>query len=889
MESTTTYNVNLVLNEEKNGIELHFDSWPGKQIIDELKANNFRWHNEKKYWYAKQTPERLELANSIVDRQHKEDIEETIEIESIENIELDKQNDSITKEEIDIILCRGSGVVDGKMRIYEQFLKKESSAKNVEFLKNEYGIGGSSSVGTKRHIGEMHDSKGIKLSLHFTGNYNNDVLLSWAKVANRLGELIEQDKYLTDEQKEYYPIYLKKKQGRIERGKIADEFQSIVREYNELMSTKGENENTLNGYILSGCSSALRMGEKTTWTTSSQGSYILPLMREALDTVIKADTHLTDRCNKVLESFDTELIKALRADKEDYEEHLKSIWDAYEPIKQSNPTSIVLYEVDSFYEIMGEDAQKIADEFELTVANRATSDGNEIAFVGIPLYHIKAFEEKLLSAGYPVFVARFNGTSYERKPEEKEVDITKEEPAVINEKAEKPSKAANTFANSFEYIGDDLIANDSNISVFSSEATGFYFKDLNIHFKRYRGTDQIHITELENANKKGKECFKWSLSSEDMYFQLTDLGIESVKELYTTLKEGGDLGHINIYTGKEKGVEVFSPFVEVKPLDKVPEKWTKTTFIHALQSGQIFTGEINSRYTDDYRDDYASDYSKGVRLDMSCAAKKEMADWGSFTSARSGQMTPDGVIPVTLYDSGTTKTYYFDINCDIAKGKQRREEVDNARERYNSMMEASCMRITEDEVDINGIYAVKSLKMNYNTDVYSTKEEVLQGHTIISRMYDETYPALKFEPFQIENLKFYSISNFYDRADVLLERDERLIPLGNYEYLVSGKALKEMTEERLDFPCIRIGPHDGDYSKIYSDISNRIKTNSNFTHGDVANYSTTLEKLESEYLRAGKGRTSSLSDLIKNAKAGQSNSSFYPEPKERFKGGELEK
>lgn len=48
-----------------------------------------------------------------------------------------------SQEIIDAVLTRGSGVSEGKMRIYEQFEKSLSAKENADFLKNEYGWGGS--------------------------------------------------------------------------------------------------------------------------------------------------------------------------------------------------------------------------------------------------------------------------------------------------------------------------------------------------------------------------------------------------------------------------------------------------------------------------------------------------------------------------------------------------------------------------------------------------------------------------------------------------------------------------------------------------------------------------------------------------------------------------
>ena len=57
----TTYRI----NEEFNGIEITFESKPADEIRSTLKENGFRWHKAKRLWYAKQTPERQKLAESL--------------------------------------------------------------------------------------------------------------------------------------------------------------------------------------------------------------------------------------------------------------------------------------------------------------------------------------------------------------------------------------------------------------------------------------------------------------------------------------------------------------------------------------------------------------------------------------------------------------------------------------------------------------------------------------------------------------------------------------------------------------------------------------------------------------------------------------------------------
>lgn len=96
---------------------------------------------------------------------------------------------SISQEDIDAILTRGSGIHQGKFRIYEQFLKQDSSENNIAFLKNEYGIGGAYPAVSGRNLDESHDAKGIKISRGRISRPDAELLLRWNKAERRIGEL----------------------------------------------------------------------------------------------------------------------------------------------------------------------------------------------------------------------------------------------------------------------------------------------------------------------------------------------------------------------------------------------------------------------------------------------------------------------------------------------------------------------------------------------------------------------------------------------------------------------------------------------------------------------------------------------------------------------------
>lgn len=126
---------------------------------------------------------------------------------------------TFSQEIIDAVLANGSGFSEGKMRIYEQFEKSLSAKENADFLKNEYGWGGSYPVIIGAGIDESHDGKGITITKGI-GKENPHITLSWSQVEKRIGELIRMDRYLNPKEKEHYPQWLESQEER--RAKIEE-------------------------------------------------------------------------------------------------------------------------------------------------------------------------------------------------------------------------------------------------------------------------------------------------------------------------------------------------------------------------------------------------------------------------------------------------------------------------------------------------------------------------------------------------------------------------------------------------------------------------------------------------------------------------------------------
>ena len=151
---------------------------------------------------------------------------------------------TFSQEIIDAVLANGSEFSEGKMRIYEQFEKSLSAKENADFLKNEYGWGGSYPVIIGAGIDESHDGKGITITKGI-GKENPHITLSWSQVEKRIGELIRMDRYLNPKEKERYPQWLESQEehrAKIEETKRNREILSNAPPEQEVEPTEKEPE-----------------------------------------------------------------------------------------------------------------------------------------------------------------------------------------------------------------------------------------------------------------------------------------------------------------------------------------------------------------------------------------------------------------------------------------------------------------------------------------------------------------------------------------------------------------------------------------------------------------------------------------------------------------------
>ena len=99
----------------------------------------------------------------------------------------------MTQDEIDAVLTQNAPIAGAGSRIYQFFSAPHSTNEKLEFLKNEYGIGGRMpGVSGEHGSSESHDAKGIQLRK----SNCPDMLLKWNQVAERIDRLIHDGHYL---------------------------------------------------------------------------------------------------------------------------------------------------------------------------------------------------------------------------------------------------------------------------------------------------------------------------------------------------------------------------------------------------------------------------------------------------------------------------------------------------------------------------------------------------------------------------------------------------------------------------------------------------------------------------------------------------------------------
>ena len=367
---------------------------------------------------------------------------------------------TFSQEIIDAVLTRGSGISEGKMRIYEQFQKSLSAKENADFLKNEYGWGGAYPVIVGAGIDEQHDGKGIRISKGI-GSDKPHIDLKWSQVEKRIAELIKLDRYLNPKEKAQYPAWLQRQEER--RAELAEE-----RRNREILSTapseKTEPKNERYEYHLG---STVYLGANEYEILSFDDERVMlydtqfPLFnkemtRTEFDSKVQ-ENPLNDHLKVAIKQpeekaveFDigmgylgngltvwnravevngdyqniahispegeitfyvqdlpqsvVERIRQAAEREKPKDAALPEFYQAYLKTKADNRSSLVLYQMGDFFEAYADDAEVVGTALDLTQTTRAVDHNTRVPMVGFPQHRLETYLTMLTDRGYDVEV-----------------------------------------------------------------------------------------------------------------------------------------------------------------------------------------------------------------------------------------------------------------------------------------------------------------------------------------------------------------------------------------------------------------------------------------------------------------------------------------------------
>ena len=378
----------------------------------------------------------------------------------------EEQNPSaftFSQEIIDAVLTRGSGISEGKMRIYEQFQRSLSSKENADFLKEEYGWGGAYPVIVGTGIDEQHDGKGIRISKGI-GNDKPHIDLKWSQVEKRIAELIRLDRYLNSKEMVQYPEWLKQQEER--RAELAEERRNREtlsaappEKENPVESEPAEYSYHLGNKVYLGASEYEILhfdDERVTLYDTQFPLFNKEMERAEFDRKVQENPmndHLKvtgkqpeeqtakydigmgylgngltvwNRAIEVNGDYQniahispegeiTYYVQGLpqsvveRIEQAAEREKAKNIalpefYQAYLEAKADDPNSLVLYQMGDFFEAYADDAEVVGTALDLMQTTRAVDHNTRVPMVGFPQNRLETYLTMLTDRGYDVTV-----------------------------------------------------------------------------------------------------------------------------------------------------------------------------------------------------------------------------------------------------------------------------------------------------------------------------------------------------------------------------------------------------------------------------------------------------------------------------------------------------
>ena len=310
-----------------------------------------------------------------------------------------------SQEIIDEVLTwRGSGVEQGKFRIYEQFQKSLSQKENISFLKNEYGWGGAYPVLTGTGIDELHDGKGIHLSRGF-GDDVPKLLLKWNQVEKRIRELIRIDRYLSPKEKEQYPAWLERQEEiRAEHAAekaIREALYTPPANKPQFDPIEYEYRYTLGASVYIGASEYEILSfddDRVMLFDKNFPLFNKEVPRAEFDSKVK-ENPMNDHLKVAIHPE-----KETESAERDNSKYTPTMQE-YFKLKNENPDTIILFQIGAFFEAMGDDTHIVSSALGLHITTRMIADDESIELCGFPSSRLETNMNMLLDRGYRIGIS----------------------------------------------------------------------------------------------------------------------------------------------------------------------------------------------------------------------------------------------------------------------------------------------------------------------------------------------------------------------------------------------------------------------------------------------------------------------------------------------------
>ena len=409
----------------------------------------------------------------------------------------------ISRDEIDKMFKRGSGISEGKYSIYLFFDTHSDKEERITFLKNHYGWGGSYTGS----YNENHDAKGITFSHGDLSKPYAKIEIKWNEAEKHIDRLIKNRDYLSDAEIENIPNYEKEQLIlRIRQAYMFDTDENTVMPYpsdadydktKDILKQK-LNDKTHTQTMLSDLKELLAQTPADTRSFSLREAAV-----QDLEKYVNGEYNLFPHIDRIEEAteetFETQLSEMTEEDKQEVVDHVETSLDygesynltendmaMYNAITEeraekkipeqtfdeylaelhkddNGSKTVALLPLGDFYESYNEDAENIARELDIASAPKII-DGKRYTISGFPKHTLEKYVDTLTYKGYDVVIADENKKSYRILSADKAIPEQEQVTETIPERAES-GQAEQTTDTAESLVGKELTIDDRKFIV----------------------------------------------------------------------------------------------------------------------------------------------------------------------------------------------------------------------------------------------------------------------------------------------------------------------------------------------------------------------------------------------------------------------------------------